>query len=147
MASNACYIGRHRSGDCWKLQLIGYVHNEPCTIFAEVEIPDDPITMALAGAWAVHEPLQTSGPIYIRWAVSHVPTGLSVGIGFPKNRAKKLCQQLHKIVGDTPITGAGLPGIEPEMRRQILRAVNIASGYSETEAEAEPPLPRAEATK
>jgi hypothetical protein len=105
-----------------------------------------PVDAAVFGAWAVHAPILADGALHIHWAVTHAPTGLSVGTGFEKSRAKKLCQQLHRIVGDTPITGQGMPGIEPEMRRQILRAVAIAHGYSEIEAEAEPPLPRAEAT-
>jgi hypothetical protein len=101
-----------------------------------------PVDAAVFGAWAVHAPILTTGVLYFRWAVTHVPTGLSVGTGFPQDRAKKLCQQLHRIVGDTPITGQGMPGIEPEMRRQILRAVAIAHGDSEIEA-APPPRPGA----
>lgn len=96
------------------------------------------------GAWAVHEPLNVGSTIYIAWEVTHVPTGLSVGTGFPKDRARKLCQQLHKIVGDTPITGQGMPGIDFEMRRQIHQAVAVAYGH---DIAAEPPLPRAGATR
>jgi hypothetical protein len=43
--SNRAYIGRYRSGDHWKLQLINGDYTE---IYAEVEIPDDSVTMALA---------------------------------------------------------------------------------------------------
>jgi hypothetical protein len=114
------------------------------TIYVTTTEGASPVDAAVFGAWAVHAPILTGGVLGIRWAVTHVPTGLSVGTGFPQDRAKKLCQQLHRIVGDTPITGQGMPGIEPEMRRQILRAVATAHGDSETEAE--PPLPRAEAT-
>lgn len=96
------------------------------------------------GSWAVHEPLNGGHAIYIAWAVTHVPTGLSVGTGFPKDRARKLCQQLHRIVGDTPITGVGMPGIDFEMRRQIHAAVLNAHGH---DIAAEPPLPRAEAPR
>lgn len=39
------YIGRYRSGDHWKLQLISGDYSD---IYAEVEVPDDSITLALA---------------------------------------------------------------------------------------------------
>lgn len=45
--SGTVYIGRYRIGtDTWKLQLVG--PGEYPEILAEVEIPDDSITMALA---------------------------------------------------------------------------------------------------
>lgn len=44
--SGTAYIGRYRDGDQWKLQLAG--GGEYPDIFAEVWIPDDTITMALA---------------------------------------------------------------------------------------------------
>lgn len=84
------------------------------------------------GGWAVHEPIQSTA-LAIAWAVTHVPTGLLVGNGFPKDQAKKLCQQLHRIVGDHPITEQGMPGIPSEMRHQIHQAVLVASGVIEAQ--------------
>lgn len=103
-----------------------------------------PVQASTYGAWAVHAPIQPGNALLFHWGVSHVPTGLSVGHGFPKDRAKNLCQQLHRIMGDTPITGQGMPGVGAEMRRQISRAVLLAKGYSEADADA--PLPRAGGT-
>lgn len=104
-----------------------------------------PVQADAYGAWAIHIPLNEGHTVYIAWDVTHVPTGLSVGGGFPKDRARKLCQQLHKIVGDTPITGQGMPGIGFEMRRQIHAAILNAYGH-DIATEAPPPLPRAGAT-
>lgn len=44
--TNRAYIGRYRtSAQMWKLQLISGAYDE---IYAEVEIPDDAITLVLA---------------------------------------------------------------------------------------------------
>lgn len=83
------------------------------------------------GAWAVHEPLSDSHTLRLAWAVTHVPTGLSVGCGFPKEQARRLCQQLHRIVGDTPITGRGMPGLPPDMRQRVRLAVSAAYGATQ----------------
>jgi hypothetical protein len=44
--SGTAYIGRYRSEDGWKLQLVGA--GEYPDIYAAVDIPDDTITLALA---------------------------------------------------------------------------------------------------
>lgn len=46
--SDRAYIGRHRSGDSWRLQLVGFANGEISEIYAEVDIPDDSVTLSLA---------------------------------------------------------------------------------------------------
>lgn len=47
--TKTAYIGRHRYGDRWRLQLLSFEDGSVSDIYAEIDVPaDDSLTLALA---------------------------------------------------------------------------------------------------